>query len=1338
MSGNDETSRENKEIGKRTHLNPQPEKIGRHQVVKCLGEGGCGRVYLAYDPELNRKVAIKIPHAELATNDYFAKRFQEEGRNLAKISHPNVVLVYDVGLEGHVPYVVMEYVRGVALNQKLRETNGTLGHDRTIEILIQIAAALRETHKAEIVHRDLKPGNIILEETDNIKVVDFGLALNDNIDFELLGNSAEGTPAYMAPEQVRGENHRIGGQTDIWAFGVTMYQLLTGTLPFKAKSRAGLLRRICVREPNPLRQLVETIPKELERICLKCMHKLIQNRYQSMVDLLDDLKDYQVGGDSRRYTINKQGIFKDTTAFDVVNSNPTSRLNSEHTSKQSVTNDFSRAAIVPKGLRSYDAHDAEFFLRLLPGPRDRFGLPDSIRFWKSRIESKLDAFPVGVIYGPSGCGKSSFVQAGLIPNLASHVIPVYVECSTEKTEPQIVRQLAQQVDSIDRKHNLSHTMRNVRWGEHLWKNQKLLIILDQFEQWLSDKIEYENQPLVQALRQCDGIRIQCLILCRDDFWVSVGQFMRLLEIPIQDDNNAMALPLFDKRHARKVLTSFGQAQQDLPDESIGLSSQQQEFIDNAVESLATKNKIICVRLSVLSQMMLGREWTNIELNRLGGLEGVGLSYLDEIFHGAGVPPKVGTYAEPAREILQQLLPDSSETIKGSGKPKSEIFEKLSGIHDQHRLAEAFRFLEEDSELISPAEMESLHKLSERSVLNTQSNSSSNVNEIPFHLTHDFLVTPIREWISQKQKESWRGLARLRFDELAQEWNSRRTTKRPCSFLDLILFQFAIPRHIRANHGAKLMNKSWAYQGKRCICALIVVALLCCLGLWGWCETTKSFLNDEIALAMDAHPVDFSNHLDRIKKHPSLSRKIIKSITPRGDQEEMRRNFLIAHLNPEEFDLKRSIVHVGSAAPEECSNFLQAFSAAEVTETQISPLIPKETSGDVDELKRAFRLAVVLLHLGYPNQINRLLSSDELASQTTRCRIWFQFWHADLSELAELFRELSPNPRRILCNSFSQMENAPLSSREKSQINQWLNTQCQTAATPGLVLSAKNAIESLSFCQLAEAPQESSRVKPFDLTGNHLTYFVQVPRSRIAFGGGLGLSQKRIEEKFGTNEHVDVEEFWVDYREVSASLFFEFVDSKFCDTAIKKRFANLPESFRENLESGDYPIHSITRNEAAQFCNWLNQKHDLPDTYELKGIAWQSIPGAIGFKLPTVGEWELACRAGSDETYFFGDEWLDNRLQDYGWCMNVPKRQFDVGVRGAKIPNKFGIQDIIGNAAEWTDNYFLKWELDYFSIRGGSAYQSPRNFKSGEYIQVRGSKATLKAGFRLVIHKMPGQ
>jgi hypothetical protein len=276
--------------------------------------------------------------------------------------------------------------------------------------------------------------------------------------------------------------------------------------------------------------------------------------------------------------------------------------------------------IVPKGLRSFDQNDADFFLELLPGPRDRDGLPESIRFWKRKIEQidPDETFRVGLIYGPSGCGKSSLIRAGLLPRLGKHVLTVYVEATPEETEARLLKDLRKACPDLPRESNLVDSLANLRRGRILPPERKVLLVLDQFEQWLHARRDDAKTELIAALRHCDGEHVLAVVMVRDDFWMAATRFMRDLEIRLVEGENSGAVDLFDLDHARKVLVAFGRAFGKLPENASETLKDQEEFLKESVNGLAEEGKVISVRLALFAEMMKGKPWTPATLR--GDLE----------------------------------------------------------------------------------------------------------------------------------------------------------------------------------------------------------------------------------------------------------------------------------------------------------------------------------------------------------------------------------------------------------------------------------------------------------------------------------------------------------------------------------------------------------------------------------------------------------------------------------------------------------------------------------------------------------------------------------------------
>ena len=279
-----------------------PSQIGPYQLLKLVGQGGTGRLYRALDENLDRIVAVKTLRSELAAVPSARVRFEREARACAALNHDHIVSVYQVHSgdadEGIPPHLVMEFVEGGSLQERLPRDEGDSVEDdlRTkVEWLRQTALALDAAHAHGIVHRDIKPSNLLIDDTTGrARVADFGLARLTEVEEQITTEGMiAGTPAYMSPEQIV-DPAAVDGRSDIYSLGVVLYQVMTGELPFRGIVRM-VLHQVLHEEPAPPRRLNDSLPRDLENICLKAMSKERPLRYQSAKALADDLQSWLEG-----------------------------------------------------------------------------------------------------------------------------------------------------------------------------------------------------------------------------------------------------------------------------------------------------------------------------------------------------------------------------------------------------------------------------------------------------------------------------------------------------------------------------------------------------------------------------------------------------------------------------------------------------------------------------------------------------------------------------------------------------------------------------------------------------------------------------------------------------------------------------------------------------------------------------------------------------------------------------------------------------------------------------------------------------------------------------------
>ncbi|MEM9824956.1 MAG: protein kinase [Planctomycetota bacterium] len=1364
-----------------------PERIDHFRIVKLLGGGGFGVVYLAFDEAVQRSVVLKLPLRKWADRPGSQQLFIDEARRTASVVHPGIVSIFHVGMFREMPYLVQEYVAGGDLRKAIKAKKLSLGQQ--VSVLADVAAAVSHAHTCRVIHRDLKPSNILLSEQRRPLVCDFGLAVHQSQQ-ERMAGQVVGTLMYMSPEQVRGESHRLDGRSDIWALGVILYECITGRRPFEGSDRAATGKKICSEDPRPPRQLQPHAPRELQRICLRCLAKPVRERYATASDLEEELRHWlehapepggrigsrsgsgsspgrdsrsgsdhaggsDVAGGKRGATGSDTAIGTDgATGIDGASgidrtteggtSEPDSTLPGGTSTSDSASRGHSQPiAILPRGLNAFGPADQGVFLHLLPGPKDRRGVPVNVRYWVDWAGNRSAdrAEPCGLICGPSGCGKSSLVHAAVLPRLPASVTPISISATPATTLDELRDRLCRAFPEIPSQLPLEEILAGLRESRWVGLGQKVLLVVDQFEQWLhAAEIDFDND-LVRAMRQCDGLVVQALFLVRSDFFMSATRFFRELDLLIVEERNFLPVALFQRDHAKRVLESFGEALGKWSHRRAGRNVRR-AFVAEAVRQLDTGEGIEAVRLALLTQTIRDQPWTADTLRGLGGMREIGVRFLQQTFSSTLANPSHRSMEAEVAEVLEMLLPDTlqsditpsasqagtadqgakdqgiatqgiagqaikGQAIKGQGKTLEEIANRLGWAErpkDLHRLIST---LDNQLQIITPVDSR-VTKTRHAAAPETAADASDTPRQPSslgdrhghwrFQLTHDFLVPAIRQWLDLRLDTTPAGRARRRLAELAGQWERTGDPRFVLSFVEFLSFQ----RHLRSSDLSGTRRRLFDLAKRRYFLRALAAGLAAATSV-AIVSIDRGRTRHEVAKArvrqwLDVEPAALPAALELLKLDPAMAADEVAAIEDTvglGGPEDvqisapMKWRCDLAQLQLTGWDSQRAQRMLDSLGtlPEPAIPILAdgLSGGGDSARWMVSGRFGRETESRV-----AARLAIIAFQLGDPQPIAQTLRPNHPAVDRLRA-IEVISQHSgtwvDWLELAESW-SVDPNDQDRLaallvalwhrCNQSTRpLPRGPLQRLAKNRIRQ--------ATSPGLVAACQRWL-SMPLIEPACRPRATHQIELLD--------------------NGLVMIQFSHPER----------DFWLAQIETPQCLVDAF------RKASKTTIPEGPETAAGAAEqagssAGLRPATHYAFVDIMNYCNWLSEQMGYTPVYRLETVAadsasiddaptdgipaddipandiqganaeggnvtskrrWTADFSADGFRLPTVAEWQFAAFADVDgDRELFGNLPLELRAGYRDTSLTAAPPR----PVASWLPSRTGLFDIAGNCDE---------------------------------------------------------
>ena len=1200
--------------------------LGKHYT------GGQGTVYRARYRQTAQPAALKVclrnrSESALDLADRLAS-LEREINLLNKLRHPGIVRIIGVcrTTDGH-PVIIEEWVEGQNLSQYLNnqsESGGRLNPTNAIRILSQILAALRHIHEQNIFHLDLKPGNVMIRQSDQqLVLVDFGMSLESH---ERSGSQRQGrggTPSSMAPEQYGPNynlhwNYQVGARTDIFAVGVILYRMLTGRDPFH-RSRAasiGVNAHLLVEHspPDSPRTFHPDIDAKLSALCLKCLAIDPRDRFSSIQDLLD--------------------------ALNAVNHPDHHRNPHESVSRM--------LKLLP--LQQPDQH---FYLGLTTtaGINTPFNQTSSLIQTLSSHHPGTNNIGIIAISAASGAGKSSWFNAAILPGLSEQgsISICRIDAAESDSSPfeNTAARLSEQLQlhlSISRhdttgQPSAADILRQVRDNRLLQPSCKLLLVIDQFEQWLLRYGRDQQSELLSALQLCNGSRVQALLIFREEFLSLAWELLGRCGEQLRDGENTFRLaPLQNSQTAALLLEHILAKSAQLPG---SFTPAAQTALSKHIERILSTipgNQILPVQIVLLARYVLKHFAAPEKLAAVACFEDVMNDHIRDIFEDPHAP--LAQHRSLLISIFRRLLPESN-TLPRRAEVLEDLFPPSTSSVSSH----------------SGTPHAVLQFLSAAGVLMpVPSSAVAAAAPAPpsWQLTHEFWTEPLRRWLDDQPETS----AEKLLHDIAERWHHHPRRANLPSLAEYFLIRRV--RH-RNSREASLMKAAHKHFLRLMATAVAGIAAITYGAFRIQARQYQQFISSASANSLLElppvpswlRPVEIDSLKQRLGSLPvtdAVSRipheiRLLQLQATSQPQTNESVGFLLANLKDLQIQHRDDLVHTLQLHRQAVLSLIEQTNQSLLTTLAVNP----QQSGEQHQeaARQLAGLAVVAMFLDSPETAipaaTPLNGDCSVRSQfIAQLKDWLESVGLPESLRFEHLHQQTTVTSAVLTALDGQHQTSPIARQIAN------NARHNRAAA--VHFAANYLLESGIASDLNSIPANSNWW--IDTVSKVALVETEIPTSS---GSLLTVSATEIT--------------WGQIRNVDKTL--------------------LPESLQTNTERDNLPATDLAADAIFRFINQMNARYAFPETYRRNPEnKWEPNPDAHGFRLPTLNEFRQIAFAVETPNRALGQHlspaFYSSQLPLYANVIEGKAELFarpSLNAVASKRPNPFGLFDLLGNACE---------------------------------------------------------